>query len=476
MPMATTNSMRPDPRVYPTGGPVGGSKSRPGLGREEHADGGQARRRIALACARCRKRKIRCSGDPGNGSGCSSCKQAGVEPAECQFHRVGSDFAPIVLDNREIANNLRSIATSQQMVPIYNHANGPLYSRTEHHPYPQAWTVPYSEDTSPVDTYNLDQSTAYLPDQGLENPHTYNSNCQWSQVSDKPYQGGPNAYTEHDPVPVLAAPGLPYVQTNIQTAAETLSPLNMTALQASLPGGSHLRPVHSSDQIVPRRQLPMPQPSPAQLSRNVVDQLQDQRLRSNKITGMSSHGRSRPFPKLALPFGGDGEAKAAAHIQNPGSDLATQVTVSASTTNSPDGTMGYLPIAPSVSQEATLEARTQAQLNFSTSSLFEVMPAPAIPNTYSNFRNYDLPTCSSTETLTIPARQNSQTGIYEFTPKCDSSGTPANGSVLVSGHPYTPLSPNGLHHQPSLRGLPQSSLETKALSHRASTPNLNRGY
>ncbi|KAL6915636.1 hypothetical protein FSHL1_007085 [Fusarium sambucinum] len=46
------------------------------------------RKRIAVACGRCRKRKIRCSGDTGNGGPCTNCKNAGYEP--CQFLRVAS--------------------------------------------------------------------------------------------------------------------------------------------------------------------------------------------------------------------------------------------------------------------------------------------------------------------------------------------------------------------------------------------------
>ncbi|EMT62605.1 Putative transcriptional regulatory protein C2H10.01 [Fusarium odoratissimum] len=52
------------------------------------------RKRIAVACGRCRKRKIRCSGDTGNGGPCTNCKNAGFEP--CQFLRVASHEAPIV--------------------------------------------------------------------------------------------------------------------------------------------------------------------------------------------------------------------------------------------------------------------------------------------------------------------------------------------------------------------------------------------
>lgn len=39
-----------------------------------------------LQCGRCRRRKIKCSGDSGNGQGCSNCRSAGN--TDCQFLRV----------------------------------------------------------------------------------------------------------------------------------------------------------------------------------------------------------------------------------------------------------------------------------------------------------------------------------------------------------------------------------------------------
>lgn len=44
-------------------------------------------------CSRCRKRKIKCSGDPKNGMGCQNCRNAGAEPGNCQFLRVGQTEA-----------------------------------------------------------------------------------------------------------------------------------------------------------------------------------------------------------------------------------------------------------------------------------------------------------------------------------------------------------------------------------------------
>ncbi|KUI72526.1 hypothetical protein VM1G_08670 [Cytospora mali] len=56
------------------------------------------RKRIAVACGRCRKRKIRCSGDPGGGLPCVNCKNAGVD--QCLFLRVQSQEAPLRDDSK----------------------------------------------------------------------------------------------------------------------------------------------------------------------------------------------------------------------------------------------------------------------------------------------------------------------------------------------------------------------------------------
>ncbi|KAM3444176.1 hypothetical protein MY4824_000065 [Beauveria thailandica] len=48
--------------------------------------GDPERKRVVVACLRCRKRKIRCSGDDGNGGSCTNCKNAN-EP-QCLFMRV----------------------------------------------------------------------------------------------------------------------------------------------------------------------------------------------------------------------------------------------------------------------------------------------------------------------------------------------------------------------------------------------------
>jgi hypothetical protein len=487
IPLIMTNSTRPDPRAYPMGGPVGGTRLRGSLGREDNIlETGQSRRRIGIACARCRKRKIRCSGDPGNGTGCTNCRSAGVEPSACVFHRVGSDHVSTVLDSINLANSLAGIATPHTIMPAYN-TGGPMFPRAGHHTYPQldtksvyppTWTVPYSEDTSPVEAYNLDQPGAYLPNQGtMPPPNTYGSNYRWGQAGGKTYPNGTATYLGHEPLSVYGNPGLSYVQSSTRsTASETHSPLNMTALQLSLPGGPYPRSAQASDQTAPQqRQLPIPMPSPAQTTRNVVDQLQDQRLRSAQAMSGTSRTNAGSFPKLELPYNSDCEVQVPVGTDASASDNATQATTSAPMPNTTDATLSFLPIATPVPENDTSDS-TETHLSFSASTLLEPLPVPAVPTTYSNFRNYNLPTSSSTETTLTLTRQESQTNLYSFNPQSKRhSGDSVNDSAaLVSGHRYTPLNQNQLRHQQSFDDLRRDSFATKAMpTHRASTSDLD---
>ena len=46
---------------------------------------------MILQCARCRKRKIKCTGDLQDGNGCEACQSAGVPPSSCHYLRVSMD-------------------------------------------------------------------------------------------------------------------------------------------------------------------------------------------------------------------------------------------------------------------------------------------------------------------------------------------------------------------------------------------------
>ncbi|WDK19775.1 hypothetical protein CGRA01v4_11062 [Colletotrichum graminicola] len=89
------------------------------------------RKRIAVACGRCRKRKIRCSGDTGNGHPCQNCKAAGAE--SCMFLRVASTEAPWV-QTPEFAYELkaaRAYQAQQAMVSPLT-ASPPHYASEMH--------------------------------------------------------------------------------------------------------------------------------------------------------------------------------------------------------------------------------------------------------------------------------------------------------------------------------------------------------
>lgn len=116
-PLAVSHGPRESGRAYPTA--QYGNRNSPLHESDSDKGGNQPRRRIAVAvsalhqallrvilfqlqfkfeadknlsqCSRCRKRKIKCSGDPGansNGQGCQNCKSAGIDPGQCQFLRV----------------------------------------------------------------------------------------------------------------------------------------------------------------------------------------------------------------------------------------------------------------------------------------------------------------------------------------------------------------------------------------------------
>ncbi|KAF2798979.1 hypothetical protein K505DRAFT_232118 [Melanomma pulvis-pyrius CBS 109.77] len=426
-PLAMSHTSRTDPRYCPIGTHAGGQRGR-GTGREDRVmENAQSRRRIAIACARCRKRKIRCSGDPGDGSGCENCKNSGIDLRVCLFHRVGSDDAHQIMANRNNATNMSYMANQNAMVPFYNVA----------HQYPQTWTIPYSEESSPVDTYSLDPPSTCLP-----NPLPTYTNMYGVSI--------PSSYPSSD---------LPYVQTNLRATVgtEEHSPLNMASLHTTLPNclsqRPRLRQLELPETSVPQRQLPIPQPSPAQSSRNIVDQLQDRRLRSAQVMGESG-------------------------------ELIAQTTSSAPVPGVTEGVMGYMPATSSVNEPVTTDTRPssqQQQLNFTTSTLLETMPVSAPPSNYSNFRNYNLPISASTEKLPVLARQNSHTSLYSFAPDSSSKrrslGDQSNEAALVSGQRYTPLSQTQTRHAAGLGGLRRDSFETgNDPLHRASASDLNRGY
>ncbi|KAL5604886.1 hypothetical protein BROUX41_001783 [Berkeleyomyces rouxiae] len=100
-------------------------------------EGAPPRKRIAVACSRCRKRKIRCSGDDGTGASCQNCQTAGAD--QCQFLRVASTETTFRTDDSTFSYNIAA-ARMHQSVP--KGAPPPLSMMTPvvHSPYPDLST------------------------------------------------------------------------------------------------------------------------------------------------------------------------------------------------------------------------------------------------------------------------------------------------------------------------------------------------
>ncbi|RDW62622.1 hypothetical protein BP5796_10924 [Coleophoma crateriformis] len=108
---------------------------------DDSLDSEGVRKRVAVACGRCRKRKIRCSGESKNGGPCNPCKNAGNDA--CQFLRVQSTETPMKV---EIAEMTFEPAGTRQLAfrptPHYGNYTAQPYSQQVSSLGPDNWT-PY---------------------------------------------------------------------------------------------------------------------------------------------------------------------------------------------------------------------------------------------------------------------------------------------------------------------------------------------
>jgi hypothetical protein len=228
--------------------------------------------------------------------------------------------------------------------------------------YPSAWTEPYSEDTSPIENYGINQAAAYLSNP-LSNPASMSSasmyppSYRWTSPNPKPLQHGTNScFNQNSSFPTH---GLPYEvsSSRLNTSSKALSPLNMGSMQMALPERPHPRQLQHSDASVPRRQLPIPQPSPAQTSRNVVDQLQDARLRSAQASTIDSRAS---FAKPVLSWNVDVENQI--NIAGATSiDTTPHTNTPGQGTGNADGVMSYVPTTTSMTGEHVIPVPTELQ-------------------------------------------------------------------------------------------------------------------
>ncbi|KAL4945947.1 hypothetical protein BDV06DRAFT_174502 [Aspergillus oleicola] len=147
-----------------------------GLDAEAKGQGrGQSRKRIPVACSRCRKRKIRCSGDVGDGQGCSNCRMSGN--TQCHFLRVNSEMlqpkgTPVwpYPANDMVSRSYAPSSTRTRSVP-YNlsHHRMPSFSRAPDYEVSPVTPSPYGrqpfgfEPSNSYDTETAPQNVQATP-------------------------------------------------------------------------------------------------------------------------------------------------------------------------------------------------------------------------------------------------------------------------------------------------------------------------
>lgn len=356
-----------------------------------------------------------------------------------------------------MTRSLAGLANSHNMLPVYSaNSTSMIYPRTMpayqyHHSdtrpaYSSGWANPYSEDNSPVDSYPLDQSSAYLPAPALTTTatHTYDTPSRWTLPTTRSVEYDSNSYTDQEPSYVTQS--LPHIQTDnrASTATEVVSPLNMTSLQMNLPEPSHTPRYQTSEAATPQRQLPMPQPSPALTARNVVDQMQDQRLRSAQIGG-GNQVANNTLVKPLLPWIPEGDARLIAPSGPVSMSASTHSTTSAPPPGASDCTLGYT-TAPNAAHNycSVTDTPSQLQLDFSAPIPFDVMNMPASTTTYSNFRDYRGSVASPNQSQRQPSQSDSCVVKTDSSPKRSSlSGDSSTSYGSINGHQRT--SPSHSH-------------------------------
>jgi hypothetical protein len=360
------------------------------------------------------------------------------------------------MDNYQMARSLAGLAASHSMLPIYSVNGGSiLYPRTmPTYQYPQSdakpicsssgWSNPYSED-SPAETFNLEQPSTYLPTSVLTTTsNVYETPSRWSLPTTRSTKYEASTYCDQEPSYVTQS--LPHIQTDnrVPTTSDVVSPLNMSSLQANLPEKLPVQRVQVSDTVAPQRQLPMPQPSPAMTARNVVDRMQDQRLRAAQV-GAGYHVTNNTFVKPLLPWAADGGTRAIVVSEPVSMPATTHSTTTAPVPSNAECPLVYTSASDTVpNYGSTTDAASQSQLDFSTSIPFDVMSVPPSTITYSNFRDYRSSVSSSTQPPRPSSRSSTCVIKFDTSPKRNQvSIDSANSYPVASGNQRTSPYPTG---------------------------------
>jgi hypothetical protein len=214
----------------------------------------------------------------------------------------------------------------------------------------------------------------------------------------------------------------------------------------------------------------MPQPNPGQNSRNALDNLQDQRLRSVQAGSISSATTDTTFIKPPPCCNGNHISQARnsnmstldASAQMPASSEALQFLAATAVDN----------CSNNCSNETNNQ--TQLELNFSNPTLLDTMTVAAPQSQYSNFRETRNHFKSSPSTV----RHDSMSGSYSFSSdaiskRSSESSQSSDECSLVNGRRYTPLT--HLQSQPSQTSMnvQQDFMNRNMAPHRTSVSNFS---
>jgi hypothetical protein len=358
------------------------------------------------------------------------------------------------------------------MMPVYNTFGNAYFPRScgysqlaSKASYANPW---YTNEASSADNFRANQSNQHIShDAANTKGDTYSTDFRCFQTHGKTSSSAGN-YAEHDSMAIFSSHHIPCTPSDFRVAtSEAFSPLDMASLHSTLPERPYTRTMHVSDCTVPRRQLPVPQPSPSQTTRNVVDQMQDQRLRS-----IGAPPPKDGVVKPPIPYSSGNDAKNAAGIK-----VEIETALERADTSMPiptENSTKYIFVPTSLSEDSSRSA--QAVINFGTSPLLDALSTARPHATYSNFRDHNLTVSSSHDHSASLARQVSQSNYYSFTtdnnPKRHSTSDVSAVSSIFHEQNYTPI------ESTSIVDAHADNLYTSRATpmHRASTSDLHRGF
>ncbi|KAK4543897.1 hypothetical protein LTR36_004671 [Oleoguttula mirabilis] len=464
---------------------------------------GSSRRRIAVACSRCRRRKIKCSGDPGDGSGCQACRASGADTHACNFIRVGTLMPPgggaVEVYPQASSGN----GASQTGGYATDTPPAPGWLGAHHHPQTRT-SLPtlhtrssfidgYDQyENSPVDSYTYASATiprqdSFASSYGSGSVENYRS---WSTSSAPMSAPVTTGYYEQQPAYSfgnLQAPSFPQPSNNRlpSVTADSFSSLNMGSLHSSLPiqtAQERTLPapytVHYSQTSYPTaEQLPVPEIRP-------LGSFNEPRVHINGI-----HSRT------AMPWSSE-DSSTGSRTMSAGNSMAPITGIPGPSTQRlhhphvptpvSEPVLGYqfLPTSgsPDISPASGPAPESFSSTASSTSSTVSMPPPSA------NFRYAQaLPALNTDDrpmTSSSSSREGMAASLYSFSTDTGerpvtSGSDHASSSTVSGGHNYVPLRQPQPQHAASVEALRrQSSFDQQraATAHRMSVSNLNARY